>query len=649
MAETTFQPTSPAITEGSSQTPLPGGLLLDLYDRAMAAKSIVPEAGGTPDGLPFRLMRSGVAWAMGVTETDPTAIALGLFDLVGYDWGGSPDLSTRGLQISSTLDGPATFIVPYTFAVGPGSITVDLSVAQRVEGASAVVSIGYALVDGTLVPPVELQTLFGEDADGFAPYLITNPPPSVTTIDFHASPRLVSMTIPRSDTSNETRGFILVSVLTTCTQNSSDSADGPGNVLPVLLNGSRAATVDPNHLVFSANSGLGFDYYFGATAGTSGMKPHRVLHLFEAVDASPTGVDSWHTVLRITPSGAPFTDPDPSEGTYLVSPALPAWFLDGVAQGTDSFGFLIDLHPQANLEVFSVTVTEVPDPVRSSTIPLQPGEEATAQSMRILSDPAIGYEDGPFPVGLGYRVKGRFTGGALFDGVNCLEKHEAFPWVRFADTNTSLAPLDFRAIEGWNTVSMATTTFSTSPPRAWWLDNTSATESTVQVVHTIDGVDTPSHDQRFPLSYLDRPWSPVIDPSYDQLPPDPFVMVDSGIGSSVPMTGTHPAGLCDRFLNPGGISRQYFPSSLLYPTPGADAAGVVSNFVLGGCLPYEALRQTFEPDSYTFTTITRPFFGDTTEFLGPHTLSFVGGPPPDDSMVVWTITTGRTLQTTGTP
>lgn len=646
MAETKFKPTSDEIsTEGSEKTPVPGGLLLDLLERARSAKEYVPEAGGTPDGLPFRLQRSGVAWTMGTTESNPTSL-LTLAEIQGYDFGGFPDTSTQGLQIASTFEQSQIIVVPYTFSACGGDVLVDVSCLAPVAGTTCLLSVGYALADGQVQLPRQLQEYYGVAGDGsIDPTVFVNVPSDVFTLTgATTTTRLARLTLRRGLRGGETRGWILIAVQSSTAPEAFDILANTVAV-PVFQSGSSANRPDPNHMVFLGESGYGYGTFFGTTSGVTGAKYPLALRIRALADGGETGQSTWHAVQHIRPQAAPFTDPSASVATLMFYPHFPEWFMGAFDISTSAFEYSVDLFDMGYVTILGVSCTEAPDLPATVTVTLQPGEPATAGSAALLIDPDFGYTDGPFPVAaLGYRVKGKYTGGN-WCGFNVLEKNEAIPWILYADTSTFIPPSTFYAAEGWSSVNYAYTAFSSTPGRGYWLTVEGADESTIPVSFTVGGIETAETDLRFPGVYRPRPFSPVLDPTFQMLPPDPLEMADSNLGECYAMSFT-PAGLADRFTT-STLPRQNFPNGLLYPIFDTDHAGSVSNYMVAGSLPFESLTTIFDSSNMTYVTLTEDFFSDRV-YQRTAEVTFTT-PPPDDTVVVWSMFTAASLIVPGNP
>jgi hypothetical protein len=645
MAETKFAPTSDEIATGTNeQSPVPGGLMLDLLERARATKSYIPEAGGTPDGLPFRLLRSSAAWTIGETTEDPT-IGLVLSDfLQGYNFGGSSDESTKGLQIASTFEQSQIIAVPHTFSDCPGDVLVDVSCIQPVAGATVLLSVGYALADGQVQLPRRLEEFYITGDDGsVVPTGFMDTPSDVFRLEGSENPRMARLRLKRALRGGERRGWVLIAVQS-CAFTEPFDIIGSNLVVPIFQSGSAAQIPDPNHLGFFGESGYGYSSWFGTTAGTTGAKRPLALRIRAQVDGVDSGQQSWHAVQHIRPSLEPFTDPSAAVATMMFYPHLPEFFIRAFELSLADFTYVVDLYDMAWLQVFSVACTEAPDLPADVLIGLQPGEVATADSAQKIINPAFGYADGPYPItGLGYRVKGPDTTGDWF-GFTVLEKNEAIPWVRYADTSTQLPPLSMYAVEGWSAASIAMTAFCSTPGRSYWLTVDSADESTIPMGFQSEGADSEPIDARFPGVYRPRPFSPVVDPTFESLPPDPEKMLTNGLSACQLMAFT-PAGLADRFAN-DLLPRQNFPSSLLYPCNGTDS-GIVSNFMVAGSLPFESLNTIFDTSAITFMQKEEAFFGDRL-IPADHTITFTQG-PPDDEILVWSLFTATSLLIPGDP
>lgn len=637
-----------------TEKPVPGGLLQDLM---LDLKSLNDYPGGVTATPQYRRECSSVGWSGGqISYTGSTPYSFSN-TITGYLTGltsAGYDVSTIGLEMSSTLEQPQVIPVPYTW--GRRKRTVSVVFTCSIDGpvtfgnGRVLITAGYALADGTVRPPISMDE-FISTAPSDRPFALATGAESSTTVKIFEAVisggfKMFRVDVTRNDESEENSGWILLAIRTQWRATTSGTID-QADVNFVYSSPDNIGTIDPNYLTLNENSSVRYNTLFGSIR--TGPKAFYGI----AFSRTEEGVTrrSYHTLLRVTPNGGEVPG---SRSLMWFSPALPQWLLAGVSNDP-GFEFNLDFHENPIVRIFSITVEDTSnintDEFKRS---LAPGAPALSSAFNTLADPRLGYFDGPQATMFPIRVKGPDNEGSL-QGFTVLEKNDAIFWWSYNNSDyEAVGPLGagFYQFRGWNGMDVKYQMFSTTPSQDA-VGNAAVSERYYDAYLIVDGDDASSVQVGYPFAITQQ--SP-FDGLYQQLPPDPaFLDGYPSILLTPPETylytgGLHPAALADRTLNLGGIDTQAFPAPRLYPLPGTDIPGGLAT-TLAGTLPLESIDAVFSPIAGS-RSFLNSYAGDAAKPMTSSLIEFEVNEQleaaPTDNLIVWYLPTA-TSRFTRTP
>ena len=632
----------PSNYPGSTQIPLPSGLLQDLnisVDHVLEAN----------------LRGSIQGWAWTGARTATAAAPSTLVPIKNH--GGSTgyrnpvttsdlyDFSTVGLQLcgqvaSNTTPKPVVIAIPYYFPDTVGDVLQTLSVditlgVFNANTAGMAFSLGYVAwgQDSTRVysPPSDFADFY--DQNQALPYnIIFNINPDFEFNDqtkyVQATPDITTniklLNLSTRCQVKDAHGYILISAVSLPA--SATVAGGFDLTNPADFNWitSNNEVYDANHInIFRSHSSgnpdlFDYDKLFTHNAASSigltgGKKFWLLQFLRPPSNLSPAFPDfSYHTTLQVRARR------NLANGEYSVNSST-VLFQPNIDLPTANNVALLEA-PNWELNIFFMAYTIISSIFIKSEVtladvsqePYGTGMPATASTFNRLVaklNKAARIQGSSSPCS--QRVKGKFTFGSLA-AQPATEKNEVFPWLRYNTSETygtttpgELVPINYSsyAFEGWNSYQGIMLADSTTPYSA----RVTQFEANFTLNISLEG--NSIIDPLF-LNYGIRVGANRI-PGFDiaddntikTIPFDDDNYLDgmaTGITLEQATVGGsfNPCSLADRFCNYILFPNSYYRIQDLYPIGDATTiplriSGIMNNFTTAGGLDYSTLRTVF--------------------------------------------------------